>query len=81
MEELLLDQVMLSLRQSDGLDLLQISNEFGEGIASTIRQSVEQHVRAGTVVQSGHKVSLKDPEGFLLSNGIISDIFVALDRS
>ena len=71
---------MLSLRQSDGLDLSQVSKEFGQEAATVITESVKHHVKAGTVLHEEQSLRLKDPEGFLLSNSVISDIFVGLDR-
>ncbi len=70
--------------------------ERGDVIASVIRQAVAEHIQRGLVevieeveeVQddSGRKqvaevvVRLTDPDGFLMSNDVISDIFLALDE-
>lgn len=78
-EELLLDKIMLSLRQSDGLDISSISEDFGQQHASKILKAAQPHIQAGLVLQSNNGIRLRDPEGFLLSNTIISDLFAALD--
>ena len=74
-EEDLLDSIMLSLRLSSGLDLLSLDAE----IASKVVAAVKDHAKEGLVVLDDKSLRLKDPEGYLLSNTIISDIFAALD--
>ena len=69
--------------------------EHGDVIANVIRGEIAEHVERGLVEVieeveevegSGAKevteviVRLTDPEGFLLSNDVISDIFLALDE-
>jgi len=69
--------------------------ERGDVIASVIRQAVAEHIQRGLVEvieeveqvdASGRKqvtevvVRLTDPDGFLMSNDVISDIFLALDE-
>ena len=71
----LLDSIMLSLRLSSGLDLLSLDAE----IASKVVAAVKDHAKEGLVVLDDKSLRLKDPEGYLLSNTIISDIFAALD--
>lgn len=82
-EERLLDTVMLRLRLSDGLHLQELSDTFGAAAASAVAASLQQHVRKGLVtpLDGGLRLRLSDPEGFLVSNDIISDVFAALDRA
>lgn len=93
-DERLLDAVMLSLRMSDGLDLDQVAVSFGQPAAQAIAGCLQPHQKQGLVqfeleasshaVQAARRlgaVRLTDPEGFLVSNDIISDVFVALDES
>ena len=83
-EEALLDFVMLSLRLSSGLLLAGLNEKYGnlcEGDAEgRIMEAVKDHVVEGLVLVSekGERIRLSDPEGFLLSNTIISDIFSSL---
>ena len=77
------DHVMLSLRLADGLDMQQIHNTFGNQAAQRVMAAVQRHVQSGLVkVQPLEarlpRICLADPDGFLVSNDIISDIFVAL---
>ncbi len=78
-EDRLLDKVMLRLRLADGLDLRDVEAEFGKKRADLIRKAVEGHELKKTVHYDGCTIRLTDPEGYLFSNDIISDIFAKLD--
>lgn len=87
--ERLLDAVMLRLRMSDGLNLDWLAAIFGTSSAEKVLSALKPHIRGCSVLYSSDKhysssklgnVRLTDPEGFLVSNDIISDIFVALDE-
>ena len=76
-EDGLLNMVMLRLRTSDGLDMRDFSDRFGEDAAGTVTKSLQKHIERGLVLNQDHKIRLSDPNGFLLSNDIISDVFAA----
>ena len=127
--EQLLDTVMLRLRLADGLDLVDVAQNFGVEAAQAVARSLQRHMSTGLVKQlsgsantahplqagvnlldmpsmssklyqaceatlvserphleqrqdlicsSQHTYRLSDPEGFLVSNDIISDVFSAL---
>jgi len=81
-EDILTDAIMLQLRKSSGLDLESIKDSYknGTSIVDVILDVAQTHIEKGLVqVCEGH-LRLVDPEGFLFSNDVISDIFVALDR-
>lgn len=82
---------MLQLRLGRGLDLDSVAASRGAAAAKVIQAAVRQHAAKGIVVleeggdgegsggQGLGRVRLSDPEGFLMSNDIISDVFAALD--
>ena len=76
-EDLLLDSIMLRLRLSEGLHLEGLDEKFGiSGVEGRIWEAVQEYVARNLVqVGEGRRIRLTDPEGFLLSNTIISDIF------
>jgi coproporphyrinogen III oxidase-like Fe-S oxidoreductase len=84
----ILEVVMLALRTSDGLDLAALRSVYGSLSVEKIYGAVKPFVERGLVVITNEKVegtdfrestiSLTDPEGFLLSNDIISSVFVEL---
>ena len=94
-EDALLNTVMLRLRTADGLDMGSFSSRFGGEAAATVLSSLEKHLKSGLVIQCqrlpgslpltcqheacNHRLRLSDPNGFLLSNDIISDVFAAFE--
>jgi oxygen-independent coproporphyrinogen-3 oxidase len=88
-DDLLLDTIMLRLRLGDGLDLRQLaaSHVEGEEAAERVRAALQPHVERGWVVAGGgggsgevqQVLRLADPQGFVVSNDIISDVFAAFD--
>ena len=83
-DERLLDLIMLSLRLKSGLRVNGLNERFGRAgrdVERRVLAAVEGHAAEGlvSVSEGGHAIRLTDPEGLLLSNSVISDIFVALD--
>jgi oxygen-independent coproporphyrinogen-3 oxidase len=88
--EVLLDTVMLRLRLGAGLDLRAVAADFADGrdAADLIVGALHEHVQRGHVVLerdeggSGEvvRVRLTDPAGFVVSNDVISDVFLALEE-
>ena len=95
----ILEVVMLALRTSDGLNLTELGNLYGEISVEKVLKAVLPFQERGLVemkdttvdvtsnnaetdLQSTNLLSrivcLTDPEGFLLSNDIISSVFVEL---
>ena len=85
---------MLRLRTREGLDLREVAGRWGAREARAIREALAPSVAAGLAAEEGRGFSsssssdprsswpivrLTDPEGFLVSNSVISDVFVGLD--
>jgi coproporphyrinogen III oxidase-like Fe-S oxidoreductase len=93
-EDVLLDMVMLGLRTADGLDLRLLEQRFGRQQRLAVVGTVAAAAQQGLAVLSGSSgqqlgtdrqelqeatsVRLTDPDGFLVSNDVISDVFAAL---
>jgi oxygen-independent coproporphyrinogen-3 oxidase len=78
-QDRLLDMIMLSLRTADGLNLNEVSSTFGQSVADAIEEAVIDYEKDGLVKAIiGHRVRLTDPDGFLISNDIISSIFAKI---
>ncbi|CAL8464114.1 g3649 [Coccomyxa elongata] len=89
-EDEMLDIVMMRLRTADGLDMADFGERFGEGAVRAVNAALEPHEAAALVERHAEKptsekagkavevVRLSDPDGFLVSNDIISDVFAAL---
>lgn len=81
-EDILTDAIMLQLRKSQGLDLESIKRTYtyGSAIVDAVLNVANTHRERGFVEYNDGYLRLVDPEGFLFSNDVISDIFVELDR-
>jgi len=78
--ERLLDTLMLGLRLAEGLSLKKLEAEFGARSHQQILTCVEPFQRQGWIdIDTSHqRLKLTDPEGFLFSNVILSQLFKAL---
>lgn len=90
-EDRMLDAVMLRLRLRDGLDLTAFGAEFGSAARQKVVDALRRFEGGGLVEHEGNdegawrtdrwrngRVRLADPGGWLVSNDIISEVFVAL---
>jgi oxygen-independent coproporphyrinogen-3 oxidase len=83
----LLDIIMTRLRTSDGLDLDWIAahNDYNDSHVKAILRGFELAIdlKLGTATTSPGRthgaIRLSDPDGFLFSNNIISNIFMEID--
>ena len=73
--EALLDSLMLGLRLSEGLNLAALRAEFGEAAIAQVLDCLEPHRAPGWVELTEAQIRLSDPEGFLFSNVVLSDLF------
>jgi oxygen-independent coproporphyrinogen-3 oxidase len=75
----ILDFVMLSLRTKDGLNLEQLTQRYGIEKTEKVIKSLNPYITNNLVEHKEKSINLSDPEGFMLSNEIISSVFAALD--
>jgi oxygen-independent coproporphyrinogen-3 oxidase len=68
------ETLMLGLRLAEGLDLHRLG-PFASGLPPVLAP----YEAAGQVVRRGDRLRLSDPEGFLISNRILSDCFAAME--
>ena len=80
--EMLLDTLMVGLRLAEGLSLRQLENQFGKATVQDTLTCLQPYQQQGWVQlaeRSGEsRIQLTDPEGFLFSNVVLSDLFEAL---
>ena len=79
-DDALLDIIMTRLRTSDGLDLEWVAKEYGDSYVKAIMKGLRYFEEETDLIKvSPGNIKLTDPDGFLFSNNIISNIFVELD--
>lgn len=80
----LLETLMLGLRLAQGIDLFDITESFGEEITSKILNYLKPYIEnnLAIVIDDNHtefRLKLTDPDGFLLSNTILTTLFEKLE--
>ncbi|MEG3437946.1 radical SAM family heme chaperone HemW [Pannus brasiliensis CCIBt3594] len=71
----LLETLMLGLRLAEGADLRAIEADFGSEVKNSILEVLQPHFRRDLVRLEGDRIRLTDPEGFLFSNRVLTDLF------
>lgn len=81
----LLETLMLGLRLAEGVSLSQISQEFGEQtinqILSTLQSYQQQNLIEIFTVNQEQRMRLSDPEGFLVSNTVLTSLFEIFEEN
>jgi len=67
------EYIMLALRLREGLDGKKYRERYGKALDEAIFKKAEKYEKNGLLNIEGDRISLT-PEGFLLSNSIISDL-------
>lgn len=75
--DILLETLMLGLRLAKGINLEKISLQFGHEVVKKIIKCTQNYVNKGWVLidENCHYLKLTDPEGFLYSNVVLSELF------
>ncbi|MDJ0531248.1 MAG: radical SAM family heme chaperone HemW [Xenococcaceae cyanobacterium MO_207.B15] len=73
----ILETLMLGLRLAEGVNLSAISQQFGGQITTKILDCLQQYQKLNWVIFEPNlsRLRLKDPEGFLFSNQILTTLF------
>lgn len=71
----LLETLMLGLRLAEGVDLRAIEADFGSEVKNSILEVLQPHFRRDLVIFESDRIRLTDPEGFLFSNRVLTDLF------
>ncbi|BAZ05502.1 radical SAM family heme chaperone HemW [Calothrix sp. NIES-3974] len=79
-EDFLLETLMLGLRLADGLSLEALTANFGTSTVNRILEILELYVKPGWVEISEQCIRLQDPEGFLFSNVVLTELFTQLEN-
>jgi oxygen-independent coproporphyrinogen-3 oxidase len=83
--DLALESVMLGLRTATGIDRDLWRSELrqlaGDTAIARVDRLVAQYEQAGaiTIKTDSNRLRLTDPEGFLMSNSVLSDLFNAIE--
>ncbi|MEO0457985.1 MAG: radical SAM family heme chaperone HemW [Cyanobacteria bacterium P01_A01_bin.114] len=77
--ERLLDGLMVGLRLAEGVAIAPLETYFGQGVGSALHDALAHYIDQGWVSLSRDRLKLSDPDGFLVSNTILADLFYQLE--
>lgn len=78
--EQLTDQLMVGLRLSEGLDLAPFIQFFGSAFTTMVTNRLHPYLLSGTAILKNNRLSLSDPNGFLISNTVLADLFNGIEK-
>jgi putative oxygen-independent coproporphyrinogen III oxidase len=73
--ELLLDTLMVGLRLREGVSVVRLTEQFGEAVMKRVYDRLQPYEKNGWVTITTDRIYLTDPEGFLFSNVVLTDLF------
>jgi putative oxygen-independent coproporphyrinogen III oxidase len=73
-QDIFLETLMLGLRLTEGIDLIELDREFGKETIDLLQNELAAYIRKGWV-EWDDRIRLQDPEGLLFSNTILATLF------
>ena len=80
LHEQLTDALMVGLRLSEGIALEPFIQSFGPGFMTMLQTRLAPYLASKQAILKNNRLRLSDPDGFLISNSILADLFNGLDQ-
>ena len=77
--EHLTDALMVGLRLAEGIDLNPFLQRFGTAFTAMVQTRLNPYLTSGQVIFKENRLRLSDPDGFLISNSVLVDLFNGLE--
>ena len=78
--EQLTDQLMVGLRLAEGIDLEPFIHTFGNSFTTMINNRLKLYLSSGQAILNNNRLRLSDPDGFLISNTVLADLFNGIEQ-
>ncbi len=78
--EQLTDRLMVGLRLAEGIDLTPFTHTFGAAFTTMLNTCLKPYLSLGQAVLDNNRLRLSDPDGFLISNSVLADLFNGLEQ-
>ncbi|MEM9264720.1 MAG: radical SAM family heme chaperone HemW [Cyanobacteria bacterium P01_F01_bin.13] len=78
--EQLTDRLMVGLRLAEGIDLEPFTQTFGTAFATMLNTRLRPYLALGQAVLNNNRLRLSDPDGFLISNSVLADLFNGIEQ-
>ena len=69
------EYIMTGLRTSHGISIEEVTERFGQSLATSCKKSATPHLESGKLITEGHRIKLSR-EGIFVSDAIICDLMV-----
>ncbi len=77
--EQLTDGLMVGLRLAEGVAVEPLVSQLGPEFLPMVRRRLAPYLEAGQVVLTAKRLRLSDPDGFLVSNTVLVELFNGID--
>ncbi len=78
--EQLTDRLMVGLRLAEGIDLAEFVQTFGTAFKTMLNVCLKPYLTSGKAVLENNRLRLSDPDGFLISNSVLADLFNGIEQ-
>lgn len=77
--EQLTDGLMVGLRLAEGIDLEPFIKTFGTAFITMVTSRLQPYLTSGQTILNNNRLRLSDPDGFLISNTVLADLFNGIE--
>ncbi|MBT9316351.1 radical SAM family heme chaperone HemW [Leptothoe spongobia] len=78
--EQLTDRLMVGLRLVEGIDLAPFTQTLGHRFTTMLNNRLQPYLSSGQVILDNNRLRLSDPNGFLISNTVLADLFNGIEQ-
>lgn len=78
--EQLTDRLMVGLRLAEGIELAEFVQAFGTAFTTMLNSRLKPYLKSGQAVLENNRLRLSDPDGFLISNTVLADLFNGIEQ-
>ena len=78
--EQLTDRLMVGLRLAEGIELTEFVQAFGVSFIAMLETRLTPYLKSGQAVFEDNRLRLSDPDGFLISNTVLADLFNGIEQ-
>ncbi|MBE9069572.1 coproporphyrinogen III oxidase [Leptolyngbya cf. ectocarpi LEGE 11479] len=78
--EQLTDGLMVGLRLAEGIDLAPFIDRFGPAFTTMLNTRLQTYLTTGQALLENNRLRLSDPDGFLISNTVLADLFNGIEQ-
>lgn len=78
--EQLTDSLMVGLRLAEGIELIPFTKRLGTAFITMLNTRLDPYLATGQAIIENNRLRLSDPDGFLISNTVLADLFNGIEQ-